>query len=121
MDWLTGGLAGVTWFKVDDSFHSHPKILKAGNAAVGLWVRCGSYCAEHLTDGHVSKDIVELYGTETQTSRLEVAGLWVPEDGGWAMHDYTFYNPTSARVVDQRKATAERQRRARQAARSRRD
>lgn len=32
----------MPWFVVDDSAHSHPKFIKAGNAAVGLWMRCGS-------------------------------------------------------------------------------
>ena len=35
----------MPWFIVDDSAHSHPKLIKAGNSAVGLWMRCGSYAA----------------------------------------------------------------------------
>jgi hypothetical protein len=111
----------VTWFRIDDQFHSHPKTLRAGNSAIGLWVRCGSYSAQHLTDGHIPADLVAIYGSVAQTTRLVAAGLWIPEDGGWKMHDFSFYNPTSDRVLAERKNTAERQRRARQTAQSRRD
>jgi hypothetical protein len=111
----------VTWFKIDDSFHSHPKTLQAGNAAIGLWTRCGSYCAQHLTDGFVPADLAALYGTPSLAVRLERAGLWVPGDGGWVMHDYSAYNPTAERVLIERAGAASRQRRARQHGSSRRD
>jgi hypothetical protein len=111
----------MTWFKVDDSFHSHPKALKAGNAALGLWVRCGSYCAQHLTDGFIPREIALLYGTTSLASKLVAAGLWTVVQDGWKMHDWHGYNPTSDRVLADRQAATERQRRAREAALSRRD
>ncbi|MGH3495064.1 MAG: hypothetical protein ACRDQ1_17770, partial [Sciscionella sp.] len=110
----------MTWFKVDDSFHSHAKTLKAGNAALGLWVRCGSHCAQHLTDGFVPREIALLYGTTALAARLVEAGLWRPVDGGWAMHDYHDYNPSAEKVQAERHAATQRQRSAREAAKSRR-
>lgn len=53
----------MTWFKVDDTFYGHPKTLKAGNAAVGLWVKAGAYAAQHLTEGVVPGVVAQLYGT----------------------------------------------------------
>lgn len=79
----------MTWFKVDDRLHSHPKIRRAGTEAVGFWVICGSYCADHLTDGFVSRiDAIHYAGgsearAESLASRLVDAGLWEVVDGGW--------------------------------------
>jgi hypothetical protein len=114
----------MPWFVVDDSAHTHPKIIKAGNAAVGLWMRCGSYAAQHLTDGIVPGDIARMYGTPPQINKLIKLGLWhpaghtcpnpkcaQPDDGDYAMHDYLTYNPTRKTVIARREKAAERQRR----------
>lgn len=53
----------MTWFKVDDTAYGHPKVLKAGNAALGLWVKGGAYAAQHLTEGTVPGVVAQLYGT----------------------------------------------------------
>src|SRR3954470_3028448 len=66
----------MPWFRIDDKAHSHPKLIKAGNAALGLWLRCGAYAAQHLTDGIVPGVVAELYGTKPQATKLVKAGLW---------------------------------------------
>jgi hypothetical protein len=104
----------MTWFKVDDGFHCHPKVLEAGNECVGLYVRCGSYCAQHLTDGFVPAGVAALYGSAKLAAALVRARLWVPVDGGWQMHDYLNYNPSRDQVEADREAAAERQRKARE-------
>lgn len=89
----------MPWFKIDDSAHSHPKFLRAGNAALGLWVRCGSYSAQHLLEGFVPKNVVKPFGgTPAQVRKLLEAGLWheaghnckrcsQPADG-YMIHDF---------------------------------
>ena len=99
----------MPWFRLDDSFHSHPKVIKAGNEAVGLYVRCGTYAAEHLTDGFVGKDIVALYGDENLAAALVATRLWHRARGGWTIHDYLDYNPSAQAVENDRKQKAERQ------------
>ena len=43
---LDGGpVTFEAWFKVDDNLALHPKVLGAGNAAMGMWVRAGSWSA----------------------------------------------------------------------------
>lgn|SRR5215472_1303655 len=111
----------MPWFRLDDSFHSHPKVIAAGNEAVGLYVRCGTYAAEHLTDGFVGRSIVLLYGSEALAARLVEARLWNRARGGWNIHDYLDYNPSREAVEKERKAAAERQRRRRDSMLSRRD
>lgn len=114
----------MPWFVVDDSAHTHPKIIKAGNAAVGLWMRCGSYAAQHLTNGIVPAAIATMYGTAPQIAKLIKLNLWHPSghqcpgcaqpaEGDYVMHDYLAYNPTRKQVIDRREKAAEKKRRQR--------
>lgn len=109
----------MPWFRLDDSFDTHPKILAAGNEAIGLYVRCGTYAARHLTDGFIRHDVAMLYGTKTLADTLVHAGLWHRARGGWTIHDYLDYNPSREAVENDRKAKAERQKRWREAQRRR--
>lgn len=117
----------MTWFKVDDTAYGHPKMLKAGNAALGLWMRCGAYAAQHLTEGTIPGVVAQLYGTAPQVRKLTAAGLWHPHghdcarcpqpaSGDYVMHDFLIYNPTKAHTLAERAAAADRQQRAREKA-----
>jgi hypothetical protein len=112
----------MPWFVIDDSAYAHPKIVAAGNAALGLWLRCGSYAAQHLTDGIVPGVVVKMcQGTPAQVRRLVAAGLWhehghtcphpkcqQPAPGDYYMHDYLDpYNPSRREVENRRRREAE--------------
>lgn len=97
----------MPWFRLDDSFHSHPKVVAAGNEAIGLYVRCGSYAAQHLTDGFVPDEVALLYGSRELADTLVRTKLWRRARGGWRMPDYLDYNPSREQVVDKQKARAE--------------
>jgi hypothetical protein len=101
----------VPWFRLDDSFHSHPKVIAAGNESIGLYVRCGTYAAEHLTDGFIPEHVALLYGSPALAESLVRTKLWRRTRGGWQMPDYLAYNPSKADVERDRKAAAARQRR----------
>lgn len=119
----------MPWFKIDDKAHSHPKFMRAGNAALGLWLRCGSYSAQHLTEGIVPGVIAQLYGTAPQAAKLVKTGLWhqhghdcprcpQPGDGDYVIHDFFEggRNTTRAQYEANKQSAADRQakRRARQ-------
>jgi hypothetical protein len=105
----------MAWFAVDDTFHSHRKRLAAGNAAVGVWTACGSYCGQHLTDGHVPGEVAKLYGRSADIAALVRVQLWhaaghdctrcpQPIGNAYLMHDYLEYNPSREEVeVERRK------------------
>lgn len=99
----------MPWFRLDDSFHSHPKVIAVGNEAVGLYVRCGTYAAQHLTDGLVPEHVVLLYGSRELADTLVRAKLWRRTRGGWQIHDYLAYNPSKEQVQRDRKSNARRQ------------
>src|ERR1700722_4563451 len=110
----------MPWFRLDDSFHSHPKVIAAGNEAIGLYVRCGTYAAQHLTDGFVPEQVALLYGSPELADKLVTAKLWRRARGGWRMPDYLDYNPSRQAVDNDRKNAANRQRRRREVGVSRR-
>jgi len=97
----------VPWFKVDDHLGTHTKVVRAGNPAMGLWVRAGSWAAQHLTDGHVPTHVVTMLGTRAQAKALEDAGLWLKVDDGWRFHDWFGYQPTAAEAEQVRELRRE--------------
>lgn len=113
----------MPWFRIDDKAHTHPKLIKAGNAALGLWLRCGAYAAQHLTDGIVPGVVAELYGTKPQAAKLVKAGLWHghghscpgacpdPAPGDYVFHDFLDdgRNTSRARAEEERKKARDRQ------------
>ena len=83
----------MSWFPVDDAFHSHPKARRAGMEALGLWTVSGSFCMAYLTDGFVPEWFVKEKPRGMQLAkRLVSAGLWKPgakdSENGWWFHDW---------------------------------
>lgn len=131
----------MTWFRVDDSFPSHPKTRSiprsSRRAVIGTWTTLGAYSARHLTDGLVSLDsVLDEGGTRPDALALAKAGLWhppgvgcnhpadqcpgAPTDGYYQFHDWFEYQPSRAQVLADRAAAAERQKRARERAKEKR-
>ena len=113
----------MPWFKVDDGFYDHPKVLELDMAARGLWVMAGAYCARHLTDGVITgRQIKVIGGTQKQAEKLVAAGLWSADDAPPSARRYVFndwreFQPTRDDVLSKRREDAERKRLARGAKR----
>ena len=65
----------MAWFALDDGFDTHPKVRKAGNAAIGLFVRLGVHATKHATEGHLDGVIVRDYGTPATVRKLMTIGM----------------------------------------------
>lgn len=108
----------MPWVKLDDRFPSHRKIALLSDRAFRLHVSAMCWCAENLTDGHISDRelalVANVRGVKATAKQLEEAGLWDRVDGGWVVHDYLDYNPSRDQVLAERKKNAERQERFRQ-------
>lgn len=103
----------MPWFPVDDGFAFHRKAVRAGNAALGLWVRAGSWSAQQTTDGFVPDDMVAVLGTSAQADRLVKAGLWTRVEDGFEFHEWSApgRNKTRAQIEEMRaSATAKKAR-----------
>jgi hypothetical protein len=94
----------LPWFKVDDGFWAHPKVLELSSQAVALWVRAGSYAAQHLTGGAVSPAVVRMLGyQDADAHQLVEAGLWDgKQDGKFTFHDWEVYQPSSVASKEKR-------------------
>lgn len=118
----------MTWFKVDDGFPDHPKVMALEEGeyfaeAIALWTLAGAWCARHLTDGHVPRNAlrrVTPFGAtaaEAAAAELVRVGLWEEVTDGWRYKDWHDYQPTRNDVRQQREKTRERVRRHREAKR----
>lgn len=109
----------MPWFKVDDHFWGHTKLMGLDMAALGLWVKAGSYCACQLTDGVVtSAQIKMLGGTRRQAERLVEAGLWNVVEAPSSVRRYVFndwseFQPKRDDVLLKRQEARERMAKAR--------
>ena len=122
----------MPWFALDDGFDTHPKVRKAGNAAVGLFVRLGVHATKHLTEGHLDGAIVRDYGTDATVRKLITVGMLhafghgclrceQPAEDGYVIHDYLDYNKSRAQIEAAREAARKRQNRGRESARQNRN
>lgn len=87
----------MTWARLDDSFHHHPKRMKVGLAAVGLYALGLSYSADNLTDGRLPERWVlgQMVGeADTLVDELIEAGMWEKDGDEYVVHDFEVYNLT---------------------------
>ena len=102
-------MSETPWFKVDDGFHGHPKVVDLTLDAIGLWTVAGSWCAKYLTDGHIpARTLARLGGERAQANELVDAGLWETAEGGWQFKDWADYQPLKEAVEAERRAAQER-------------
>lgn len=111
----------MTWAKLDDSFHSHPKVRAAWYrcpASIGLHVLGITYSADHESDGVVPGWFVA--GAFAKPKELQEAvsalidmGIWERHDEDFLIHDFLDYHPSKADLDKKRERDAERKRRER--------
>lgn len=106
----------MPWFKVDDGFHGHPKVVELSLEAVGLWTLTGSWCAKYLTDGFVpDKTVTRLGGNHDAAAELVMSNLWGRATGGYEFKDWADYQPLKEDVEAERLAAQERMKKVRAA------
>lgn len=104
----------MPWFKVDDGFYDHPKVLGLDVAAVGLWTLAGAYCARHLTDGVITdKQVRAIGGTRKQAEKLVASGLWSADDAPpstrrYAFNDWRDFQPSRDETLSKREEARQR-------------
>lgn len=96
----------MTWFKVDDKLHAHPKWWSLSPNAKALWTTAGSWSSSYKTDGVVLTAQLAILAPQVgltagkmrqAATELVDAGLWVLHDGGgWQFHNWTDFNPPRA-------------------------
>jgi hypothetical protein len=105
----------MAWFKCDDTLAFNAKVLQAGNEAIGLWLRAGTWCASQMSDGVIPRHVVVALSTgeanaEALASRLLEAKLWDRFDessNSYIFHDWLDYQPSASEARERRKKRAE--------------
>lgn len=72
----------MAWVKLDDQFHSHPKVRNAGNAGAGVYARALSWCGAYHTDGFISRRDAALIGRTSELAKVTCAELWEAVEPG---------------------------------------
>lgn len=78
----------MPYFPVDDQAAFHPKIVAAGNGAIGCWTRAGSWSKAHAQGGFVPASMARTLGTRAEIKALVAVGLWDVVEGGYRFHDW---------------------------------
>lgn len=99
----------MPYFPVDDDFSDHPKAIAAGNAAIGLWTRAGSWSKKHAQGGFVPDEKVRALGTRAQADRLVQVGLWDRVPGGYRFHDWEHVGDNADAPTEQQRADRKRE------------
>jgi hypothetical protein len=95
----------MTWFKVDDKLHAHPKWWALSPNAKALWTTAGSWCSSYKTDGALLDSQVPMLApqvgltpakTKQAAAELVAANMWQRTDDGWVFHQWTDFNPLKA-------------------------
>lgn len=103
----------MSWAKLDDNFHMHPKTLAVGNAGAGLFARMLSWSCNHLTDGvvtgYAAVTLAGTDGTKLVDELVRVGWLEPQGDGSYKIHDFGKYNPPADIERRKREKNAEKQ------------
>jgi hypothetical protein len=94
----------MSWARLDDQMAFHPKVVMAGNEAVGAWARAIAWCAAHLTDGVVPWHVaITIASKKTWMKLIEIGLIDDGKDPNYLIvHDFLTYNPTAESVRRER-------------------
>ena len=87
--------------RLDTAFARNHKVLvllgMRGGPASGIAYICGlGYCGEHGSNGFIPREALPfIHAKKADAARLVEVGLWVEEDGGWMVNDWSEYQPSS--------------------------
>lgn len=92
----------MAWARLDDGWGEHPKTVRAGNEAAGLWVRCLAWANKKEnrtgpTPGVVPTEVIDMYaGAKARRLALKLHEVGYFDDkteAGWPIHDFEDYLP----------------------------
>jgi hypothetical protein len=100
-------------FSIDDGWDNCGPVARAGNAAFGVYCRCGAWVARNISNGLITEPVVPnevavAYGSPELTRKLVDVGLWEAVDGGWLLVDYLKLNQSAAQIQARRDRDAKR-------------
>lgn len=94
-------MAGLSWVRVDTNLHSNHKVLnllgeRGGDHALCVYIFSLGHSAAHGTAGFIPATALGLFhGKPRDAALLTSVGLWDSLRGGWEIHDWLEYQPTT--------------------------
>lgn len=99
------------FFPIPDEFATRGDVLAAGNGAVGLYARAGSWSTHQQTYGQVPAHVAAMLGTPEEAAALVANRLWRKVKDGYVFTPWP--GLTRAQVDARRAGATDRQRRSR--------
>jgi hypothetical protein len=93
----------MQWVRLDTGFPRNHKTLALAytgqHTAIVTYI-CGlAYSGEQETDGFIPAEALPwVHGTPAAADALVYCGLWDPQPGGWIIHDWDSYQPSTAEM-----------------------
>lgn len=81
----------MAWAKVDDGWWCHPKVMGLSLPARGLWVSALSWSCAQRRDVVPATFLAMVGASQEHADELTEVGLWVPDDAGFRIHDWSEY------------------------------
>lgn len=100
----------MSWFRLEGRGAFHHKVLSAGNEAYGAWCRAGQWSSDQLTDGRVPSAVAEQIAKPKVWAKLVEARLAHAIEGGYQIHDFLDFNPSSEQERAKREEMREKRR-----------
>lgn len=100
---------GLPWVRLDTAFPYNPKLLallgeRDGHRAALAYVCSLAYSGAHGTDGFIAREAMPFVHARPADAALLVRhGFWVAQAGGWLIHDWREFQPSSAEQEGRRK------------------
>jgi len=94
-------LMAFAWVRVDANLAANHKVLalleqRGGDHALNVFIFSLGYCMNANNDGFVPKTAPGLFhGSKKDAALLVDVGLWHELPGGWQIHDWRDYQPSS--------------------------
>lgn len=94
-------MAALTWVRVEASLASNHKVLtllaeKGGDHALCVYIFALGYCGQQGTDGFIPTTALGIiHGRARDAQLLVEVGLWHEMRGGYEVHDWLEYQPSS--------------------------
>jgi hypothetical protein len=107
------------WARLDVGYFENTKIARVSTPAMLLHLASILHCVDQLTDGEVSARALDVCSVRARAStrkaperaaELVAAGLWIPTEHGWHLHDFESMNPQAMRKIVERDRAAARER-----------
>lgn len=97
----------MSWSKLDDGFHEHPKTFAMSDKAFRLYVCSITYSSRHKLKGRLKPSHVavlnRLTGSETEhVEELESLNAFDRDGQDICIHGYSDYNPDAAEISSKR-------------------